>query len=126
MKKIIVNENHLKLFCEEVVADGNAEHNPYAKRWDEERDTLINFLVNNGTLMTSKENGKKYFTYYDEKLSSYIGINFVICVQYDESKLKPGSIVYIRALDKFTSRLFQADFDTRGRDNMSGTNDDIG
>ena len=125
MKKIKVTENQIKLICEEVVADGNAEHNPFAKRWEKERETLVNFLVNNGTLMTSKENGKKYYTYYDEMLSSYIGINFVLCVQYDETKLKPGSIVYIRALDKFTRRLFQADFDTRGRDNMLGTNDDL-
>ena len=30
-----------------------------------------------------------------------------------------------RALDKFTDRMFQANFDARGKDNMAGTYDDL-
>ena len=125
MKKIKILENQLKLIKEETVADGNSEHNPYAKKWKNERKILIDFLANNGTLMTNKENGKKYFTYYDKMISSYLGINYALCVQYNEKKLEPGSIVYIYALDKFTPQLFQAKFDTRGRDNLEGTADDL-
>ena len=124
-KKIIINQNQFNLLKEEVVSDGNSSHNPYAKKWKNERKTLIDFLVSNGTLMTNKENGKKYFTYYDKMISSYLGINYALCVQYNEKKLEPGSIVYIYALDKFTPQLFQAKFDTRGRDNLEGTADDL-
>lgn len=123
-KKIIINPKQEQILKEEVVADGNAEHNPYAKRWHFERNSLINFLVNNGTLMTSKENGKQYYTYYDEMLSNYLGINYVICVQYNQEDLTPGSIIYVRAQDKFAPQLFNSEFDTRGRDNKLGTDDD--
>lgn len=75
--------------------------------------------------MTSKENGKEYMVYYDDCISNLIGINYVLCVQWDNLKMKPKSTVYIRALDKFTNRRFQANNDTRGRDNQIGTNDDI-
>ncbi len=115
----------LKIINEEVVADGNSEHNPYAKRWKAERDTLKNFLVNNGKIMTSKENGKQYKVYFDSMLSELIGYNYCICIQWDPIKLKPGSVIYVRAFDKFTNRLFNAQFDTRGVDNMTGTYDDI-
>ena len=50
---------------EEIVADGNAEHNPFKQRWKHERETLINYLLNYGELMTSKENGKQYKVLFD-------------------------------------------------------------
>ena len=125
MKKIIINPQQEKILKEEVVADGNADHNPYLKRWHFERDSLINYLVNNGKLMTSKENGKLYYTLYDKMLSDYMGMNFVICVQYNPNELTPSSIVYVRAQDKFTPQIFHANFDYSGRDNISGTNDDL-
>lgn len=125
-KKIIVNESQLKLLNEETVADGNSGHNPYKKKWEAERDSLIDYIVNNGTLMTSKENGKKYYTYFDKSISNLIGVNFVLCVQYNEDELERGSIVYIRAQDKFAPQLFNGiNFDSRGRDNAYGTNDDL-
>lgn len=124
-KKIIVSPRQAKILKEEVVSDGNADHNPYAKRWRFERDSLISFLVNNGILMTSKENGKQYYTFFDKMLSDYMGMNYVICVQYNPDDLTPGSIVYIRAQDKFTPQIFHSEFDYRGRDNQSGTNDDL-
>lgn len=110
---------------EEVVADGNSEHNPYAKRWRQERQLLKDFLCNYGKVMTSKENGKEYKVYYDTMLSQMIGVNYCICIQWDETKMKPSSTIYVRALDKFTNRRFDANFDTRGKDNEYGTNDDI-
>ena len=39
--------------------------------------------------------------------------------------MKPSSTIYVRALDKFTNRRFNANFDARGKDNEYGTNDDI-
>lgn len=110
---------------EEVVADGNADHNPFAERWRHERDTLKNFILNNGILMTSKENGKTYKVYNIPQLSNLIGYNYAICLEFDPYTMEEGSTVYIRALDKFTRRLFQAQFDTRGRDNKGGTADDV-
>lgn len=120
---ILLKENSLN---EEVVADGNSEHNPYAKRWKAERDALKNFLKNFGKIMTSKENGKQYKVFQDQTLSNLIGYNYCICIQWDPIKMEVGSTPYIRAFDKFTYRIFQAQFDDRGRDNLRGTSDDIG
>lgn len=113
------------LINEEIVADGNSEHNPYKKRWEAERKALKDFICNFGKVMTSKENGKTYKVYYDKTLSQLIGYNYCICLQWDAVNLKPKSVLYIRALDKFTDKMFQANFDARGRDNMAGTYDDL-
>ncbi len=113
------------LVNEEVVADGNSEHNPYKKRWEAERKALKDFICNFGKVMTSKENGKTYKVYYDKTLSQLIGYNYCICLQWDAVTLKPKSVLYIKALDKFTDKMFQANFDSRGRDNMAGTYDDL-
>lgn len=131
----VFNRNNVKQYLdsvkrfslnEEVVADGNSEHNPYAKRWRKERQLLKDFLCNYGKVMTSKENGKEYKVYYDTMLSQMIGVNYCICIQWDEVKMKPSSTIYVRALDKFTNRRFNANFDARGKDNEYGTNNDIG
>lgn len=114
------------LVNEEVVADGNSEHNPYKKRWEAERKALKDFICNFGKVMTSKENGKTYKVYYDKTLSQLIGYNYCICLQWDAVNLKPKSVLYIRALDKFTDKMFQANFDARGKDNVQGTYDDNG
>ena len=113
------------LINEEVVADGNSEHNPYEKRWKAERKALKNFICNFGNVMTSRENGKQYKVYYDKVLSQLIGFNYCICLQWDPIQLKPSSTLYIRALDKFTNKIFQAQYDQRGKDNMLGTSDDL-
>lgn len=113
-----------QLMKEEVVADGNAEHNPYKKRWDAERKALKDFICNFGKLMTSKENGKTYKVYFDKTLSDLVGYNYCICLQWDQIEMKPKSILYIRALDKFTDRIFTPTFDDRGYDNVRGTADD--
>ena len=114
-----------EFLSEEVVADGNAEHNPCRKRWREDRKLLKNFLTNYGRIMTSKENGKEYKVYYDAMLSQMIGVNYCICIQRDSVATKPSSTIYVRALDKFTDRRFKANFDASGMDNEYGTNDDI-
>jgi hypothetical protein len=77
------NESVEKQITEEIVADGNAEHNPYEKRWKAERQALKNFLVNCGKIMTSKENGKQYKVYFDQSISDLIGYNYCICVQWN-------------------------------------------
>ena len=111
---------------EEWVGDGNSEHNPYKKRWDAERKALKDFVSNYGKLMQSKENGKLYKCYYDKVLSQLIGYNYCICIQWDNIEMKPKSVLYIRALDKFTPNIRQVNFDYRGRDNQVGTMDDFG
>ena len=110
---------------EEWVADGNANHNPYKKRWDAERKALKDFICNYGKVMQSKENGKLYKVYYDQTLSQLVGYNYVICLQWDAVELKPKSVLYIRALDKFSPNIKQVSYDTRGRDNVQGTYDDL-
>jgi hypothetical protein len=71
--------------------------------------------------MTSKENGKEYKVLYDATLSSKLGINYCICIQWNSITMEPGNIIYVRAFDKFTRRKFMPQFDTRGRDNDSRT-----
>ena len=110
---------------EEVVADGSPDHNPFQKRWKHEREILKNYLANYGEIMTSKENGKEYKVLYDATLSSKLGINYCICIQWNSITMEPGNIIYVRAFDKFTRRRFMPQFDTRGRDNIQGTVDDL-
>lgn len=123
-------KKYLKLLKEEVNVDGNTEHNPYEKRWKAEREALKNFVANYGKLMQSREDnkgGKLYKVYFDETMSNLIGYNYCICVQWNEQEMKPGSTVYIRALDKFTPFIRRnLQYDDRGRDNMRGTYDDTG
>jgi hypothetical protein len=110
---------------EEVVADGNASHNPFKQKWKHEREVLKNYLVNYGEIMTSKENGKEYKVLYDTMLSSRLGISYCICIQWNSMEMRPGNVIYVRAFDKFTRRRFKPQFDTRGFDNIQGTADDL-
>ena len=117
------------LINEEFALDGNTEHNPFKKRWEAERKALKDFICNNGVLMQSREdnkNGKLYKCFTDTWLSSLIGYNYCLCVQWDEIKMKPKSVVYIRALDKFTPNIKRnITFDNRGFDNVRNTYDDV-
>ena len=133
IKEYLDNESmkkYLTVLKEEVALDGSTEDNPYEKRWKAEREALKSFVANYGKLMQSKEDnkgGKLYKVYFDETMSNLIGYNYCICVQWNEQEMKPGSTVYIRALDKFTPFIRRdLQFDTRGRDNMRGTYDDTG
>ena len=110
---------------EEIVADGNPDHNPFKQKWKHEREVLKDYIVNYGEIMTSKENGKEYKVLYDTMLSSRLGINYCICIQWDSMTMEPGNVIYVRAFDKFTRRRFKPEFDTRGRDNLEGTYDDL-
>jgi len=137
IKEYLENESVLKYIKvlkessinEEVVADGNSEHNPYAKRWKSERKALKDFICNFGTLMQSKENdkmGRLYKCFYDKYLSNLIGFNYCLCVQWDEVKMKPKSTIYIRACDRFTPNIRRnVQYDVRGYDNQIGTRDDF-
>lgn len=113
------------LLTEEVVADGNASHNPFKERWKQERELLKGYLFKYGQVMTSKENGKQYKVIYDSMLSQNLGVNYCICIQWDPIARETGNIIYVRAYDKFTKRLFRPEYDTRGFDNVEGSADDI-
>ena len=114
---------------EEFALDGNTEHNPYSKRWKAEREALKNYVSNFGTLMQSIEDnkmGKLYKVFYDKGISQLIGYNYCLCVQWDEMNNKPKSVVYVRAMDKFSPNIRRnVQFDARGMDNQLGTYDDL-
>jgi hypothetical protein len=122
--------NAIKLLKEEFSVDGNSEHNPYKQRWDAERKALKDFVCNYGKLMQSREDdkcGRLYKCFWDKTLSQLIGYNYCLCVQWDELEMKPRSVVYIRACDRFTPNIRRnIQFDTRGRDNLRATSDDYG
>lgn len=129
------SNNHKEMVCasdkpttfsikEEVVADGNAQHNPYKKRWKQEREDLKNYIISYGQLKTSMENGKQYVVLFQPEISRLIGNNYGLCVQYDPIDGEYRSVIYIRAMDKFTDKIFNPEFDTSGMDNISGTADD--
>ena len=123
--KITVNRNQISLIAEEVVADGNAEHNPYAKKWKAAKDALKSYLFKEGSIMTSKESGKEFIVMYDLKLSNLLGIPYCYCASYDKKKNEITGIVSVKPYDVFTLVRFNAEFDTRGRDNIQGTADDL-
>jgi hypothetical protein len=125
-KIIEIAEKYIRMYLnEEVVADGNADHNPFKQRWKHEREVLINYLLNYGELMTSKENGKQYKVLFDDMLSNRIGMNYCLCIQWNPLTMEPGNVIYVRAYDKFTKKIFRPEFDTRGFDNIQGTADDV-
>ena len=117
------------LITEETVADGSSTTNPYKDRWKAEREALKNFVCNFGTVMQSKEddkNGKLYKVFYDRGISQLIGYNYCLAVQWNPIEMKPKSIVYIRACDKFTPNIRQnIQYDTRGFNNVRGDYDDL-
>ena len=121
---LIENKDNINFINEEVVADGNADHNIYAKRWKLEREKLKKFIINNGILMTSMENGKTYMTFQLDELAGLTGGLYCLCLEYDPGTMDVGTTIYVRAVDKFTLRMFNASFDTRGKDNIQGTGDD--
>jgi len=121
-KRILHGKNGIN---EEVVADGNSAHNVYKNRWIKERELLKKYILNYGILMTSRENGKTYKIIYDTELSNKIGVNYCLCLQYDQYTGQEGNSIYVRALDKFTQRMFKPQFDTRGFDNEVGGGDDV-
>lgn len=132
LNSIDIEENVIKYYYnkiyplnEEIVADGSAEHNPFKKRWKYEREALKSYLCNNGEIMTSKENGKQYKVIFDTMLSQRLGLNYCICIQWNPITMEPGNIIYVRAYDKFTKRIFTPQFDARGYDNVQGTSDDV-
>lgn len=114
---------------EEFALDGNTEHNPYKDRWKAEREALKNYISHYGVVMQSKEDnkeGKLYKVLWDKSISQLIGYNYCLCVQWDEIKLKPKSVVYVRAMDKFTPNIRRnITFDNRGLDNQARTWDDV-
>lgn len=116
-----MSEYLYNLINEEVVADGNASHNMYAKRWKQERELLKRYILNFGILMTSKENGKTYKIILLNELYNAIGNKYCICLEYNPYTRKEGRTIYVRAFDKFTYRMFKPEFDTRGKDNDSLT-----
>lgn len=128
IKKYIIALKNNKL-NEESVADGSSTSNPYKNRWKAEREALKNYICNYGTLMQSREDnkgGKLYKCVWNKEISNLIGYNYCLCIQYDEIKMKPKSIVYIRAMDKFTPNIRRnVTFDNRGFDNVRGTADDL-
>jgi hypothetical protein len=79
--------------------------------------------------MQSKEddkNGKLYKVFYDRGISQLIGYNYCLAVQWNPIEMKPKSIVYIRACDKFTPNIRQnIQYDTRGFNNVRGDYDDL-
>lgn len=115
---------------EEFAMDGSSEGNPYKEHWEAEREALKKFICDFGVVMQSREDNKEgrlYKCFYDKGISSLIGYGYCLCVQWDEVEMKPKSIVYIRAWDKFTPNIRRdVMFDGRGRDNTSGTYDDTG
>lgn len=83
---------------EEVVADGDPNHNPYAKQWDYENEVLENLLNSSGRYMINMENGKIYLCVPDMYLSKLLGINYLTCTlikngkQYGAIFNKPASM----------------------------------
>ena len=87
-------------FLDNIISESTASV-VQEKRWHMEREALKRFLVNNGRLMRSMENGKTYKVYIDSTLSNLIGYQYCICVQFDQQNMTTGYTPYIRAYDKF-------------------------
>jgi hypothetical protein len=93
----IKREAKERLF-EEVVADGDPDHNPYAKQWEYENKILEDKLTERGKYMISMENGKVYLCIRDDMLTEALGVPYYLCTliksgkQYGMIYVKPASV----------------------------------
>ena len=93
---ILLNElnNTLQTNDYNPIADGCANHNPYAKKLDKSMDAVENFLHHNGIIKTNIDNGKDYLTYEINTFGELMGKRCVICQLIKDNK--PFGSIYLK------------------------------
>lgn len=81
------------------IADGNVEHNPYAKQIKQNMLLLSSFLKNNCTIMTNIDNGKDYMVYEVAAFANILGKRFCICQLLKDGK--PFGSIYTKPFTLF-------------------------
>jgi len=106
--RVILTETQLcniigkSMLSEYNVSDGNANHNPYKKKFDRGRDLLQNLLETQGRVMTNIENAKDYYVFEVYALSQLLGLRYCLCRAIKEGEavgtvmLKPLSMFKIK------------------------------
>lgn len=111
--RVIITENQLKryILTEFVnqtisgkndynpIADGNSNHNPYAKQTKANIKLLAKFLQNTGKIMTNIDNGKDYIVYEIAAFANLIGKRFCICQLIKDNE--PFGAIYTKPLSLF-------------------------
>lgn len=83
--KVILSEAQLgtcilnEMLSEYNVADGNAFHNPYAKKIKNGQDALKKLIKQYGKIMINIDNGKEYCVYEIYSLAELLGIRYCLC-----------------------------------------------
>ena len=70
----------------EGAADGNAEHNPYAKQIEQATVALKELVTQYGVVMTNMDNGKFYYVYEIKSLSLSLGKRYCLCILIKDKK----------------------------------------
>lgn len=104
MKKIILSENQIKQafvaqMIKEGIADGNAEHNPYAKQIKKANDDLKKLVTNYGGIMVNINNGKYYYVYEVMSLSDVLGKRYCLCLLIKDNA--PYGQIAVKPLNLF-------------------------
>lgn len=81
------------------IADGNVEHNPYAKQIKAQNKAIASFLQNNGRLMTNIDNGKDYIAFELTALGELTGKRSVMCQLIKDNK--PFGSIYVKPFTLF-------------------------
>lgn len=79
--KILLTENQLSsiILNEYNIADGNASHNPYKKKFENAKERLKKLIDIQGKTMVSMENGDEYKVYEIVSLGQMLGTRYCIC-----------------------------------------------
>lgn len=109
MKKIILTEDKLKTLVTSIILeyniyDGNAFHNPYAKKIKSAKESLEKLLKYDGKIMVNIDNGKEYLTYEIVSLANAIGKRYCLC-----QLLKDGEqygAISTKPLELFKDKIF--------------------
>jgi hypothetical protein len=81
------------------IYDGDAEHNPYAKKLEYSMEKLENLISREGYQMVNIENGKDYLVYELTSLANTVGSRF--CLSRLIKDGKPYGSIYTKPLCLF-------------------------
>jgi hypothetical protein len=103
MRIILDEERFSKLMVERIleynIYDGNADHNPYAKKLNTSMEALENLISREGYQMVNIENGKNYLVYEIVSMANIIGVRY--CLSRLIKNGEPYGSIYVKPLSLY-------------------------
>lgn len=107
--KIFLTEDKLSLLLTNMmleynIHDGNANHNPYAKKIEQSDKALENLLRREGQVLLNIENGKEYLCYEITSLANTIGKRYCVCRLIKNNE--PYGAIYTKPMAQFKMKTY--------------------